>query len=183
MYYINLKFVSVTLNTYWTTIYLPTIIFFLISHTSFWLYLDARWDVYILGKIIKSHFENRNFITNGMCLGNPHVHIRKNFSSFFFFPHPLSCLHAMLGWKYTWNFFVLFIFREKAKKYYSHDSLKNFIVHHYNFNQNTSKIGIFKEKGPKKYSKDIHEDINFSILLPYLSHCKNKRTKKAKHIW
>ena len=30
-----------------------------------------------------------------MCLGNPHVlvHIRKNFSSFFFFPHPLSCLH------------------------------------------------------------------------------------------
>ena len=93
MYYINLKFVSVTLNTYWTTIYLPTIIFFLISQTSFWLYLDARWDVYILGKIIKSHFENRNFITNGMCLGNPHVHIRKNFSSFFFFPHPLSCLH------------------------------------------------------------------------------------------
>ena len=107
-----------------------------------------------------------------------YLHIHKNFSSFFFFPHPLSCLHAMLGWKYIWNFFVLFIFREKAKKCYSHNSLKNFIVHHYNFNQNTSKIGIFNEKGPTKYSKDIHEDISFSILLPYLSHCKKKEQKR-----
>ena len=44
-------------------------------------------------KLLKATFQNRNFITNGVCLGNPHVHIRKNFSSFFFFPHPLSCLH------------------------------------------------------------------------------------------
>ena len=54
---------------------------------------DMYYTIMYQRKLLKATFQNMNFITNGVCLGNPHVHIRKNFSSFFFFPHPLSCLH------------------------------------------------------------------------------------------
>ena len=123
-----------------------------------------------------------------MCLGNPHVHIHKNFSSFFFFPHPLSCLHAMLGWKYIWNFFVLFIFREKAKKCCSHNSLKNFIIHHYNSSQNTSKIVIFQFYSPIcriakikewKWSYFLSFAKNEKGCQAYLVRCITKRRRKS----